>query len=854
MTACTNHGGKARRVVTAALVGVLSVGTVPMAALATGADAIQTLTDDATDSELWNASTFEWSIEADAYGAYKVDPGDVFAIESVTDVYGNTVSAGDYVVVYFDSTGSAVDGIDAVDGQPGGMPKSAGSYTAAVVKVDTGAPNMTDAYALSYLESHYNVHKQGFSVEASASKTLEGAFAFNGDGTDEKAVSDTTFNFNGGKVDFAFADADGNVLDAGDYDIAWLTDAPNSTQTNAGTYTALLTGKNEYAGSTANVSFTVNAIDLSTAVISIDAATSLEFEGTNNAFSTLNNDVYVNGEKIEPGVLDLTCISYTDETGKVHSNILPNSLTGTVTDHGTYTLKVSGCEPQVEAGNVSGDVTTTTAYIVAKTADVEYDETDVATYFTNRVYETSKGEGFDPELLVATVDGDEVPLRATVTKDGVEVTSYDEPGEYVLTLEVPVPANCAYGYKGTFKFTVLNREIDANKVMVYASIDGKAVDNSGLPYTGDAYVPSVVVKEGKKVLTAGTDYTVSYRVKGEKDAIDSMVEPGDYEIVVSFPGSGVKDYTIDFKIVKATIKSAETATPVYAYTGEAVKPDFVGYTGASLNGTAVELPNDGVGVVYYEAVTNNNGTPSDASDDYLVPDTSHTISASNLKAEGTYFAKVTVNSNNEHYTGTVTTTTPFQISEKAAFDDVDASAWYAGVVYEAKQLGLVHGMSGTNMFAPEADISRADAVCILFNLAGGDNAMGDYQYNESTGWVTGFNDVDGKAYYAKALAWAHNAGVANGSNGSFRPNDKITREELACMLANYATVTGDYVASDGSALAALPDASSVSAWAEANVAWAVENGIMGNGGFVNAGANITRAEVAAMAVNYTEMF
>ena len=38
MTACTNHGGgKARRVVTAALVGVLSVGTVPMVALATEA-------------------------------------------------------------------------------------------------------------------------------------------------------------------------------------------------------------------------------------------------------------------------------------------------------------------------------------------------------------------------------------------------------------------------------------------------------------------------------------------------------------------------------------------------------------------------------------------------------------------------------------------------------------------------------------------------------------------------------------------------------------------------------------------------------------------------------------------------
>ena len=34
------------------------------------------------------------------------------------------------------------------------------------------------------------------------------------------------------------------------------------------------------------------------------------------------------------------------------------------------------------------------------------------------------------------------------------------------------------------------------------------------------------------------------------------------------------------------------------------------------------------------------------------------------------------------------------------------------------------------------------------------------------------------------------------------------------------------------------------------VAWAKANKIMGNGGFINGTGNITRAEVAAMAVNY----
>lgn len=137
-------------------------------------------------------------------------------------------------------------------------------------------------------------------------------------------------------------------------------------------------------------------------------------------------------------------------------------------------------------------------------------------------------------------------------------------------------------------------------------------------------------------------------------------------------------------------------------------------------------------------------------------------------------------------------------------------------------------------------------------MAGGNSAHGDneFQYSETTGYNTGFNDVDGHAYFAKPLAWAHASGVANGSDGNFRPYDKITREEFASLLANFAKNKGDYAAAADDALAGISDAASVSDWAEDNVAWAVENGVMGNGGFVAGQSNITRAEVAAMAVNY----
>ena len=186
------------------------------------------------------------------------------------------------------------------------------------------------------------------------------------------------------------------------------------------------------------------------------------------------------------------------------------------------------------------------------------------------------------------------------------------------------------------------------------------------------------------------------------------------------------------------------------------------------------------------------------------------------------------------------------------FTNVDSSAWYAVPVEKAADLGYVHGISGTNLFAPEADITRADAVCILFNMAGGESMPEeDFSFDVNTGYNTNFSDVDGHSYFAKALAWARAFGVANGyGDGTFAPFAQITREEFASMLANYAKAMGKFEAADESALDSMSDANTVSDWAEANAAWAVENGVMGNGGFVAGQSNITRAEVAAMAVNY----
>ena len=76
----------------------------------------------ATDQDLWNDATIDWNVDADDFGQRDVVSGDTFSIESMVDVYGNEIGAGDYAVLYADSTGNFTT-TNTVDGQIGGMPK-----------------------------------------------------------------------------------------------------------------------------------------------------------------------------------------------------------------------------------------------------------------------------------------------------------------------------------------------------------------------------------------------------------------------------------------------------------------------------------------------------------------------------------------------------------------------------------------------------------------------------------------------------------------------------------------------------------------------------------------------------------
>ena len=135
---------------------------------------------------------------------------------------------------------------------------------------------------------------------------------------------------------------------------------------------------------------------------------------------------------------------------------------------------------------------------------------------------------------------------------------------------------------------------------------------------------------------------------------------------------------------------------------------------------------------------------------------------------------------------------------------------------------------------PAGNITRAETAAILFRLM--DDASRKTYYSTKSG----FRDVASGSWYNTYVATLNNAGViTDSSNGYFRPNEAITRAELAAMLAKFSETTG---------AANYFNDVSASYWAANAIAICAKLGWI-NGypdGTFRPDKNVTRAELMAM--------
>ncbi len=174
-----------------------------------------------------------------------------------------------------------------------------------------------------------------------------------------------------------------------------------------------------------------------------------------------------------------------------------------------------------------------------------------------------------------------------------------------------------------------------------------------------------------------------------------------------------------------------------------------------------------------------------------------------------------------------------------SFMDVKATDWFKNAVAYAYENELMNGTSDM-LFNPSGSLTRGQLITILYRVAG----------EPAVEAPADFSDVPAGKYFSNAVAWAAENGIVNGYNdGSFKPDNKITREQIATILYRYAgnpKVDGplDY-----------PDAEKIGNYAKDAMTWAVSEGLItgikSNGVTTLAPKNTaTRAQIATIIMRF----
>ncbi|WKA57845.1 S8 family serine peptidase [Planococcus shenhongbingii] len=107
------------------------------------------------------------------------------------------------------------------------------------------------------------------------------------------------------------------------------------------------------------------------------------------------------------------------------------------------------------------------------------------------------------------------------------------------------------------------------------------------------------------------------------------------------------------------------------------------------------------------------------------------------------------------------------------FTDVPKNSYAAGYINSAVELGYVKGITATN-FSPDAPINRGDMAVLIQRI-----------YNLKSTQNTQFSDVPSSKYYYDAVQAVFENNIVKGyPNGTFRPENPITRAENAQILSN----------------------------------------------------------------------
>lgn len=187
-------------------------------------------------------------------------------------------------------------------------------------------------------------------------------------------------------------------------------------------------------------------------------------------------------------------------------------------------------------------------------------------------------------------------------------------------------------------------------------------------------------------------------------------------------------------------------------------------------------------------------------------------------------------------------------AQAAQFSDVPSGAWYSQAVNALADQGILSG-TGSNTFSPNATLTRGQFVTMLAKSALPASVLQQYAFQGA------FKDVPSSYWANQYINWAVETNVVNGyENNTFRPNQAVTRQEMAVMVRNFAQSCGKKFPSINSSVT-FRDQGQIASWATTAVKLCQQANII-NGdadtGRFRPNDRASRAEAASICYKYLQ--
>ncbi|MFA9424223.1 MAG: S-layer homology domain-containing protein, partial [Sedimentibacter sp.] len=177
------------------------------------------------------------------------------------------------------------------------------------------------------------------------------------------------------------------------------------------------------------------------------------------------------------------------------------------------------------------------------------------------------------------------------------------------------------------------------------------------------------------------------------------------------------------------------------------------------------------------------------------------------------------------------------------FNDVNEDDWFYDSVMYAVQKGLFTGTSDIT-FSPNSPMTRSMLVTVIHRL-------GEAPISTA---INPFTDVKDSDWYMQAVKWSLENDLVKGvTSTEFKPQNNVTREQLAVMLYRFAKINGLNTEIKGN-IETFADKQNVSSWAYESMTWAVDNGLISGkeNNVLDPSGNATRAEAATILHRFNE--